>query len=96
MRWDALELARRPEIEYPGVMGTREKHPITFTCEYCGQTVTEPHGPGQLPHYCAACYVAAQRSLNRQRVQAHRRRQAEADPYGTARQAKRRKAPGTP
>ncbi len=59
---------------YLDVMGTREKKPVTFRCEYCSQIVTEPHGPGQLPRYCAECYKAAQRSLNRQRVRAHRRR----------------------
>lgn len=57
-------------------MGTREKKPVSFRCEYCSEDVTEEHGPGQLPRYCAKCYPEAQRSLNRQRVKAHRERKA--------------------
>ncbi len=53
-------------------MGTREKKPVTFRCEFCSLEVTEAHAPGPMPRYCAACYVEAQRSLNRQRVCRHR------------------------
>jgi len=56
-------------------MGTREKKPVTFTCEQCGELVTEPHGPGPTPRYCTACYVEAQRHMNKMRVKAHRERQ---------------------
>ncbi len=60
---------------YAAVMGTRDKHPVTFTCEHCGWEKTELHGPGPLPRYCQACYNEAQRHLNKMRVQAHRERQ---------------------
>ncbi len=59
-------------------MATRPKRPVTFTCEYCGYEKTEPHGPGPVPRYCTACKAEAQRSLNRQRVKAHRERWREA------------------
>jgi hypothetical protein len=78
-------VAVRWPICYPLVMGTRQKYPVTFVCEWCGKEVTEAHGPGQRPRYCRTgddpCYPKAQRALNRKRVFAHRERQWLADPF---------------
>jgi hypothetical protein len=62
-------------------MPTREKHPITFLCEWCSDYATEMHGPGPAPRYCAGCKADAQRSLNMQAARAYRQRKAaSADP----------------
>ncbi len=54
------------------VMPTREKHPVTFLCEWCSNYATELHGPGPAPRYCAGCKVEAQRELNRKAARAYR------------------------
>jgi hypothetical protein len=58
----------------------RAKRPMTFTCEHCSKTVTEPHGPGQTPKYCTTCHPEAERHITKMRVREHRKRQAEANP----------------
>ncbi len=58
---------------------TIEAQWVTFTCEWCGHERTIAHFPGPAPRYCPGeCYSEAQKSLNRQRVKAHRQRQATA------------------
>ena len=42
--------------------------PITFTCDYCNQKVTEDRARGRVPRYCLACYPKAQHALNHLRV----------------------------
>jgi len=37
--------------------------PITFTCDYCNQQVTEVRARVRVPRYCLACYPKAQRAL---------------------------------
>jgi hypothetical protein len=54
---------------------TREKKPITFVCEFCGNEVTELAGPGQTPHYCAAHKAQAKTHMNKIRMRAMRERQ---------------------
>jgi hypothetical protein len=73
----------------------RQPRPITFRCEYCSTEVTELHIPGNPPRYCAGCKVEAKRTMAKMRVRAMRERQAAADPFGIARQAKRRRPNGS-
>ncbi len=56
-------------------MGTRQKKLVTFWCERGCHEVTEEHGPGETPRYCAEYSGEAQRALNALRVKAYRRRQ---------------------
>lgn len=58
---------------YRRTVGTR---PVTFTCQWCGQTVTQQRYPGPLPRYCDAfCQRWAQRDKTRDRVRRHRAHQ---------------------
>lgn len=60
---------------HSGAVMARDKRPITFTCEYCGEVVTELAGPGQTPHYCAAHKTEAKAHMSKMRVRAMRARQ---------------------
>jgi hypothetical protein len=42
--------------------------PITFTCEECGEEVTEDSYPGGNPQYCGDCIRAVRKQQNRERV----------------------------
>lgn len=54
---------------------------VTFTCQWCGQTVTQQRYPGPLPRYCDAfCQRYAQRDKTRDRVRRHRARRRVPDP----------------
>ncbi len=68
----------------------REKKLVTFWCEHGEHEVTEPAGPGNPPRYCAAHKAEATRHMAKMRQRAKRERQAAADPFGIARQAKRK------
>ncbi len=42
--------------------------PITFTCEECGEEVTEDEYPGGDPQYCSDCVREIRKQQNRERV----------------------------
>ena len=42
--------------------------PITFTCEECGEEVTEDQYPGGNPQYCSDCLREVRKQQNRERV----------------------------
>jgi hypothetical protein len=42
--------------------------PITFTCEECGEEVTEDQSPGGTPQYCSDCIRDVRKQQNRERV----------------------------
>jgi hypothetical protein len=42
--------------------------PITFTCEECGEQVTEDQYPGGNPQYCGDCIREVRKQQNRERV----------------------------
>ena len=42
--------------------------PITFTCEECGEEVTEDQYPGGHPQYCSDCIREVRKQQNRERV----------------------------
>ena len=42
--------------------------PITFTCEECGEEVTEDQSPGGTPQYCGDCIREVRKQQNRERV----------------------------
>jgi hypothetical protein len=42
--------------------------PITFTCEECGEEVTEDQYPGGNPQYCGDCMREVRKQQNRERV----------------------------
>lgn len=60
-------------------MAVRSTRPITFTCQQCGEEVTEERYPSHTPLYCSkpGCRAEATRIKTRQRVAAWRKRQAE-------------------
>ncbi len=58
-------------------MGTRQKKPLTFTCDYCNQQVTEVRARGRVPRYCLPCYPKAQHALNHLKVKPYQEPQAE-------------------
>jgi hypothetical protein len=41
--------------------------PITFTCEECGEDVTEDQYPGGNPQYCRDCLREVRKRQNRER-----------------------------
>ena len=47
---------------------------VTFWCEHGSHEVTEEHGPGQLPRYCAEHTTEAQRALTRVQLKARQER----------------------
>jgi hypothetical protein len=54
---------------------TIQTHPVTFTCQQCGATVTQQRYPGPLPRYCSTwCGQLARRILTRERVRRLRAR----------------------
>jgi hypothetical protein len=55
---------------------TVQTRSVTFTCQRCGQTVTQQRFPGPTPRYCGDwCRGQARRSRTRIRVQLFRARQ---------------------
>ena len=45
-----------------------KKQPITFTCEECGEEVTDDQYPGGNPQYCGDCIREVRKQQNRERV----------------------------
>ncbi|HKO23200.1 MAG TPA: hypothetical protein VJY65_00510 [Chloroflexota bacterium] len=57
---------------------TIQTRAVTFTCQQCGQTVTQQRYPGPTPRYCTAwCQRLATRASTRERVRRLRKRQQE-------------------
>lgn len=67
----------RSDDPIPGYSRTITSRTIRFTCQQCGDRVTQERFPGPAPVYCSAdCKQEAQRVQTRERVRRYRERQA--------------------
>lgn len=50
------------------------ERPVTFTCQECGELVTESRRPGPVPKFCNPCWPAVQAAKSAERVRRFRDR----------------------
>lgn len=70
--------------DQPVYRRTIQTRAVTFTCQGCGQLVTQQRYPGPTPHYCNDwCRYRAQREQTRERVRRLRARRHAQSPRDT-------------